>query len=258
MISKRHLRSLAVRAPGLQNLRTGVQRAILNAAGRPFEPEFALLRHLDLGPGECLVDVGGNRGQSIDAIRLFHPAAPVVSFEPNPDLAAALGRRYRSDRHLRVVACGLAEEARAATLYIPCYAGYAFDGLASLDRDEAAGWLNSRTLAGFSPVKLSLAERTASLQPLDEFGLRPAFIKIDVQGGERAVLAGGRETIAGARPALLVETGRDEDLVAGISALGYAAYNYLAGRLIRRGPALRNTVFVNPKAMRGLDRLIDV
>lgn len=256
MLSRRHLRALVVRAPALQSVKIAAQAALRKATRRPFEPEFEILRHLDIGALECVVDVGANRGQSAAAIRLYLPTTPMHAFEANAALAERLSRQLAGDDAAHIHACGLSDAADVRTLYIPHYRGYVFDGLASLDREEASGWLNARRLAGFDPAHLHLETATVTLRPLDGFALTPAFLKLDIQGAERAALAGGRATIERTKPAMLIETGRDEDLVRVVEAMGYRAYNYLDGRLQPRRHAVRNTVFAHPGAMRGLDAVL--
>ena len=228
---KRLVRSLVVRAPGLRDAKAAMKSRLLKAAGRPFEPEFRILAHLAAAPGEVALDVGANRGQSIDAIRLYQPALALHAFEPDANLAAQLERRFTDDPGIVIERCGLGAAAGGFTLFTPFYGDYEFDGLASTNREEALSWLSPKTLLGFDPAKLTIREQAIAVKPLDAFGLSPAFIKIDVQGGEAAVLQGGRETIERCRPVLLIETGTNEPLVEAVRALGYDAFNFLAGAL---------------------------
>jgi len=64
-----------------------------------------------------------------------------------------------------------------------------FDGLASFDREAAAGWL-PRFLPGFDAAKQEIRTVTCTVLPLDALALAPCFIKIDVQGLELRVLRG--------------------------------------------------------------------
>jgi Methyltransferase FkbM domain len=68
---------------------------------------------------------------------------------------------------------------------------------------------------------------------LDDLELAPAFIKIDVQGLELAVLKGLRRTIARHRPVILVEVNGSEEMVAHMVSLGYAPHVY-DGKALRR------------------------
>ncbi|MEM8770439.1 MAG: FkbM family methyltransferase [Pseudomonadota bacterium] len=256
MLSRRYLRALVVRAPQLQDVKFAAQAAYRKITKTPFEPEFEVLRALSLAQGECIVDVGANRGQSIDAIRLYLKTAPIHAFEANAALAAALTRRLSGQANLQIHPCGLADNERSETLFIPYYGEYMFDGLASIDRDEAAGWLNAKALVGFDERRLRIEETAVSLRTFDAFNLSPAFMKLDVQGAERAVLAGAEQTLRRSKPVLLIETGRDEALVAAVQAAGYEAFNYVSGRLSPRRNAVRNTVFAHPSAPRGLERLM--
>jgi FkbM family methyltransferase len=253
---KRILRSLLVRAPALGEAKAAAKSAVLKALRRPFEPEFEVLAKLTASPDEVAIDAGANRGQSIEAIRLFRPALKIAAFEPDAKLAARLRTKFSGDASVAVHGFGLGAARAALTLYTPAYSGYVFDGLASTDRTEAEGWLNARTLIGFDRAKLTLAEQAIEIRPLDELKLNPAFLKLDVQGAEEAVIAGGADTIAASLPVMLIETGLNERLVEQVEAFGYRAYNFENGGLVPRRRAVRNTVFVHPGAPRGLSSLI--
>lgn len=253
---KRILRSLLVHAPALGDAKAGAKSAVLKALRRPFEPEFRVLSRLAAAPGEAALDVGANRGQSIDAIRLFQPAIPIIAFEPDEKLAARLRARLSGDPSIAVHGFGLGAGSAALTLFTPAYGDYVFDGLASTDRAEAEGWLNARTLIGFDRARLTLREQTIEIRPLDALGVSPAFLKLDVQGAEESVIAGGEKTIRTHFPVMLIETGLNERLVGQVAALGYRAWNFAQGQLIRRQRAVRNTVFIHPDAPRGLAALM--
>jgi hypothetical protein len=55
-------------------------------------------------------------------------------------------------------------------------------------------------------MKLTVLSKRPPLVRLDDCGLQPDFIKIDVQGLEYRVLAGGLETIRKYRPVIMAET----------------------------------------------------
>jgi FkbM family methyltransferase len=255
-MDRRLIRSALARAPQLQGLKRETQRAYRRTFRIPFEPEFAILKALQPGPGEVLLDIGANRGQSIDAIRLFLPKTPILAFEPLPDLAETLSAEFAFDDSVTVVKAGLSAAAGQKTLFVPTYAGYRFDGLSSLDRAEAEGWLSQKTLIGFRPDLLKVQEQTIELARLDSFALSPAFIKIDVQGAEVDVMEGGLETLKSNLPALIVETGIDKPPARFLTTLGYEAFALERDRLVPRTTPSRNGVFVHPEAPRGLDRLI--
>ena len=250
---RRYLRSLVVRAPHLQDFRNQAQRTLLKAARKPFEPEFEVLEKLDFANGECALDIGGNRGQSIDAIRLYRTDTPIFCFEPNPELAERLEEQFSEDANISILAHGLSEEEDEVALYIPYYGDYMFDGLASIDRAEARDWLSAKTLVGFDENKLRIRELSIALKSMDSLNLKPGFVKIDVQGAEAAVIAGAASTIAAYKPVFLVETGLNEELITQMEHLGYRAFNYENKMLVPRTVAKRNTIFGHPDAMRGLE-----
>lgn len=194
---------------------------------RPSEPDFACLRFLPDALGGCYVDVGANQGQSIEAIRLLKPAARVHAYEPNRRLAAMLERRHGRSPGIVIHACGLADTAQAASLFTPVYKGFVYDGLTSLDRASAAMWLSPETLYRFRAERLEVREARCRTERLDDEHLDPIFIKIDVQGGEYQVVAGGLQTIRRCEPVLMIEDlSHRPALGALLTALGYRQYRF--------------------------------
>lgn len=218
---------------------------VRKALRKPFEAEFKILQHIDFD-GRCAVDVGANRGQSIDAIRLFHPSAEFVCFEPNPVLAARLRRRYSADANLRIESCGLGTRDANLDLFVPFYRGFMYDGLASFDEGEAGGWLNARTVWNFDPRKLSVQTHACRVRRLDDYDLRPAFVKIDVQGFEEQVLDGGARTLRESRPVLLIEN--NSGAARTLADWGWTRFAYLSGILVQDAPARMNMIFLHSSA----------
>ncbi|MGJ3232632.1 MAG: FkbM family methyltransferase [Oceanicaulis sp.] len=206
-----HIRALQSRFPALVDAKAGAQRFMRRALRTPFEADFRFLAHWAPAPGEVFVDIGANRGQSIDAIRLYHPDALIHAFEPNPHLALALARLFEDDPALAVYRCGLGAREETRRLFIPVYRGFVYDGLASFDEAECRGWLNEETVAGFAPAQLEIMACEAKAFPLDQLALPAGFVKLDVQGFERAVLEGGTQTLKSAYPIVMMENNADAD-----------------------------------------------
>jgi FkbM family methyltransferase len=173
---------------------------------RPHEHDFRALPLLEFGNRPLLVDVGGNIGQSVLSLYTVFPAATVVSFEPNPAVCRKLQRLTRKFPRLTVIPRGLSDQTGEAELFVPVYNGNVLSGLASFDYESAKSWLSSDRVLRFDPMKLTVSSQRLSLVRLDDCGLQPDFIKIDVQGLEDRVLAGGLETIRTYRPVIMAET----------------------------------------------------
>ncbi len=98
------IRDMQSRFGALLEAKATLQRTVRRAQKRPFEADFYVLEKLNVGEGLCL-DVGGNRGQSIDAIRLMQPDCKIVSFEPSSLLADALEKQTAGDANNRDQEC---------------------------------------------------------------------------------------------------------------------------------------------------------
>jgi FkbM family methyltransferase len=175
---------------------------------RPHEYDFRALRLLNLKSSSLMLDVGGNIGQSVLSIYSAFPEARVLSFEPNPAVFAELQRLTKKFPQLEVSPCGVSDETGEAELFIPSYNGSPLTGLASFEYESAMGWPSKNRILRFDPDKVAVSSTRVPLVRLDDLRLEPDFIKIDVQGLEYRVLAGGIDTIRKCRPVIMAETVR--------------------------------------------------
>ena len=240
---KRYFRTAQTYFPLLPTVKTRVQTELSKVTNRPFEADFGALR-LFGGKHRLCLDIGANRGQSIAALGLVTSGPKIVSFEPNPRLAAALTRRFGGLSDVRIEPVGLGDKEGAFDLHVPSYRRYSFDGLASFDREEAMSWLNQQTIVGFNPAKLSCQKVRCKIRTLDSFELAPFFAKFDVQGYELCALIGGRETLKRYTPVLMVET-PGQEVVDYLRQFDYRPYVYHdRRRRFAAGVGGQNTFFM--------------
>lgn len=189
---------------------------------RKGEPELRLLPFL-LDRARAAMDIGANRG--IWAGLMAQHCKTVWAFEPNPKLFPILAAAAPSNVRCRAEA--LSDHDGTADLLVPGQGRNFSNQGASL----------SRTKVGDQP-HMSVPVQMARLDALDP--PPTGFLKIDVEGHERAVLEGARGLIARDRPTLIVEmeerhTGRpigeELDFVEG---LGYRTLVLKHGRLAGR------------------------
>lgn len=223
-----------------------IRRRINNALGRPVEAGFNVFRSYRHPKGAVYLDVGAHRGATIEAVRLFQPDLAVVAFEPNPSRIATLRDRFSHDRNVAIAPCGLGNETGTFELFVPHYKGAAFDGFASFRLEEALKALGPERIWGFEQQYLEIARYQCQVRRLDEFALQPGFIKIDVQGAEAEVIAGGRETIAAYKPVILMENNEPETDAALLRAMGYECYAFRNNRLHRDQLGDLNTFYIHP------------
>lgn len=216
-------------APWIADVKPWLQRRYCIWRNTPFESDFNLLRFF---PGSRLqyVDIGANRGQSIDAIRITANRPRIVSFEANPVLASKLDRALAAENDILIHPVGLGEKPGEFTLYLPRYRNYVFDGLASFHEEHAMSWLSSETLLRFDPAKLSCITVQCRVRTLDEFHLEPFFMKLDIQGFELAALKGAQITLRRHSPVLLIET-PEPALFEFVSQFGYKPYHFKNGKI---------------------------
>ena len=232
MLARKLVKSALVRAPGLYERLTGQWRyRTYYRLGIVHEREFRALPLLVRKPRPLILDIGGNNGQSILSIKQVLPEARIVTFEPasrhDADLQALAA--WLPDVIVRREALG--DSDREETLYWPVYNGMAMHALASLDRAEAETWLDPSRIYGFRQDRLELAQERVEVRRLDGLGLDPEVLKLDVQGTEADVIAGGIETIQRARPIIMAEALHEGGPAhALVEPHGYDVYTFRGGR----------------------------
>jgi FkbM family methyltransferase len=197
-----------------------------------WEPAVARFLAATLSPGATFVDVGAYIGPyALLASRLVGPEGVVCAFEPDPVARRGLERNLRANAASNVEVLSHALSDRAGS-----------EWLSEAGDDRLLG--NSESM--LSPEGGTLRVPTVTLDNFcRERGIRPDVVKIDVEGAEARVVAGGRATLAAAS-AVLVEF-HDDKLVAqgGDPALFMARLFELADVVtvldVRKDPSRRPT-----------------
>jgi FkbM family methyltransferase len=230
---KKALRTAQSHFPALVEAKNDLYHFARSRLGFVHDREYEVVARLPLGPEAVFLDVGANRGQSILAIRHDRPGAILQSFEPNPRIFAGLVRRFGRMEGVTLHDCGLGEAEGAFTLHVPSYRGFVYDGAATFSAAHARAYLGPETLCFFDPGRLTVEEMTCKVAGLESFGLAPAFLKVDAEGSEYGVLAGGLETLRRHRPALFLERHyEDARIKALLGELGYREMIWRKGRFV--------------------------
>jgi FkbM family methyltransferase len=225
---KKLLRSLIVFAPRLQGARFRAEARVVRILRRPYQPEFEGLRALALRE-PLVLDIGCNRGISIQSILAVRPDARVIGFEANAALAAETKRWFAPDRRVEVRPSGLGSRPGSIQIYVPRYRNYTFDGFGSFEPSGAERHVSDGWLYGFDPRHLHVDTVTVTIERLDDLNLAPAIIKLYVQGYELEVLEGAAGTLARHEPVILAPSGNlDVDTV--LRSKGYRRFQWSEGR----------------------------
>ena len=225
MKAKALARFLYANVPGL-----AAARFTLKDLAAPYftKPEFQGVPHFSFENGP-IVDIGANRGQSIEAFRKFAPSSSIVAFEPEPRSAAHLQSRHRRSPTVTVHGCALGSSSGMITFFVPKYGQWNCDGMSATDYKAATDWLNDPgRMSFFNETKLSVEEHIVERRALDSFGLAPWLVKLHAQGAEYDILKGSQKTIEQHQPALMIAFPTDEvnDL---LGIWQYRPYDYRNG-----------------------------
>lgn len=131
-----------------------------------------------------LIDVGANKGQFSLAFRGLRPDAIVHAFEPLQAAALTFEALFRDDPRVHLHRCALGAEDTTARFFVA-------------DRADSSSLLrpNANQERAFNVRAMSEVEvpvrRLDSCLSLDDLP-RPILMKVDVQGGEMAMLRGCR------------------------------------------------------------------
>ncbi len=165
-----------------------------------------------LRPGQVAVDVGCHKGAYTYWMRRrVGPSGAVFAFEPQPRQVAYLRELFgkMSYDNVMLVPMALSDRVGQMPLHVPSRNGETH--LATLEQGsrcrEPSG--TSDAFATAEPASARPTYYDVEVTTLDAFFADqprgPDFLKVDAEGHESAVLAGGRQTLERFRPALLIE-----------------------------------------------------
>ncbi len=216
-------------------------------------------------PGDQFIDIGGNYGQSALSFSTVDRMREIVSFEPNTTLEPylktvkrLLGRRYRY--HL----VGVGDTASLLELYVPRLNKVMLTGEASFDEAE----VNSDMVRERIGLPYSLSKTQCRIERFDDlveqFGLRPFMIKIDIQGYEPFALKGMVNSVKKFQPMFLLERNSDSqfgEMNSIFEGYGYDVWYYVptTNKLSRTDPHLSANYFAFPRGVveRDFSSMID-
>jgi FkbM family methyltransferase len=171
----------------------------------------ALLQELLEPESDCL-DVGAHEGTVLREIVRFAPRGRHVAWEPLPEFAAHLRRRFPA---VEVRQAALSDQAGER------------DFAYVVDEPGWSGFVARPTPDG-GPVE-TITVRCERLDDALPAGVRPELVKIDVEGAEEEVLRGASETLRRHRPVIVFEHGAGSAEYYGTTPLGI--HDFLTGEL---------------------------
>jgi FkbM family methyltransferase len=192
----------------------------LNGRFEEAEIDIAAALYTALYHGRCILDVGANIGLHTLAWTKLAPLAPVVALEPAPDTYARLEANVAANNlqnRVRTIRAAAGDANGEAEFFVA-----KDDGFSSLK--------DTRRVA----IRERVQVRCTTLDTLaTELPLPVGLLKIDVEGFERAVIAGATDLLQRDRPVLFVEIygGSDsnpdpEGTIEDIRAHGYEPFVY--------------------------------
>jgi FkbM family methyltransferase len=168
----------------------------------PLELEFHAFRVLPSN-ARLFLDIGANDGISARSFRLFNKTTPILSIEANPCHRKALERTKAALDFFDYKLIATGERRGELVLHTPVFGGIALTAYAAIDRAEA----EQRVLEDMpgSRNRVRFLETMVPVVPVDELGLTPDLVKIDVEGFELQTLRGMTATIERCRPVFMIE-----------------------------------------------------
>jgi FkbM family methyltransferase len=162
-------------------------------------------------PGSIAIDVGANVGIHAIPIAASSPSARVLAIEPLPSNARRLRENAEANSigNIDVIEVAVGSDEGVVTLHVS---------------DDPAYASTDAVLQGHHEIGQLAVEQT-TLDAIWEGMGRPSvsLVKIDVEGGELAVLKGANSLLASKHPAILVEA-VETRVVAAASVLARIGY----------------------------------
>jgi FkbM family methyltransferase len=142
------------------------------------------------------LDIGANDGTSIRMIRKYQKQSKIVAFDP-------ITRPRFNLKNVDFKEFALSNTSEKFSLFTPIVHGKTLTQYSSFHSEKLRKQIEHDL--GLKNDDYGIVEKVVEAQPLDLMNLSPFFIKIDVEGAEKAVLEGSFNTIESHLPVILVE-----------------------------------------------------
>jgi FkbM family methyltransferase len=154
-----------------------------------------LLPSLELLERGLVLDLGANVGDWTDAVLRVAPGARVIAVEPSDEPRATLERRFNGDPRVEIDARAVADVPGTRTFHVTTHTHNSslHAPRPSIRTSYSGGW----EVARMAEVATTTVDELTDGTPV-------SVLKIDVQGAEREVLEGARQTLQ-RTDALLIE-----------------------------------------------------
>jgi FkbM family methyltransferase len=207
--------------------------------------EMAAFAHF-VRPGDCVLEIGGHIGYvALYFAKLVGPTGSVHVFEPGFNNLPYLRANVGPKPGVRVVAKAAGKDGGVLPLFVEDLTGQnnslvpEFEGLAVNQRNA---------------VKAHVVEYPVEVVTIDSYveetGVLPHFIKVDVEGYEWEVLCGAQESIRRAQPVMMVEVQSHRPEIAELLLdSGYRMFSAV-GRPLTEIPPGTTNVFCVPESRR--------
>jgi len=191
-------------------------------------------------PGGCVLDVGGHIGYvALYFASLVGRQGHVYVFEPVPNNLRYLCKNVAPHSEITVIEKAVGSDEGQLKMYVESLTGQNCSFL----RDYVVQRNAERAGMAGPPIY----EADVEVVSLDHFvqseGIRPDFVKIDVEGFEWEVLQGAARLLSEVKPMLMVEMRRNQETV--LDALTRGGYRLFTPRMepIRTAEDCRDNAF---------------
>ena len=190
-LAHRMLNAIGVEVRLLRNIRAAYD---LDRRNR----EIDAWRILGANRFATVLDIGANEGQFATIAREIWPTTLVHSFEPLPDVYAALVAKFRDDPGVVAHNLGLSDRSQMQSMHRSAFSpSSSLLPMAELHRRE---WPQS---VEHTDVEVRLERLDDWMRDINMGRRAPMLVKIDVQGFEMSVIDGGAETLRAAAIAVI-------------------------------------------------------
>lgn len=207
--------------------------------------------------GATILDVGANHGKMSRPLAKL-PGTILHAFEPVPYNFTLLTRVTKSLPNVTRHNFALSDNKGTVSIYIPVRPSKRISpGAAHMGDTAHADTFGTATAPTVAELEINTDTLDATAER--EHITKVDFMKIDVEGAESLVIAGGTRTIAQHKPAIYCEISdrcqnlgkSPEDIVAPLQSMGYRlfAFNeklHTARALAAHDPAERDYLFLHP------------